>query len=81
MAETNLTIRNFRISNFKGYRQYQPDKPIELDLDDADLILVTGKNGVGKTSILQALDCCLNQGLFPSGFLTEKENSGFVSIN
>lgn len=81
MAESNLTIRKLRISNFKGYRQHQPEKPIELDLDDADLILVTGKNGVGKTSILQALDCCLNQGLFPSEFLTEKENSGFVSIN
>lgn len=81
MTETNLTIRNLRISNFKGYRQHQPEKPIELDLDDADLILVTGKNGVGKTSILQALDCCLNQGLFPREFLTENEKTGVVSIN
>ncbi len=81
MAESNLTIRNLSISNFKGYRQHQPEKPIELDLDDADLILVTGKNGVGKTSILQALDCCLNQGLIPSKFLTEKEDTGFVSVN
>lgn len=81
MADSNLTIRDLTLSNFKGYRQNQPAKPIELDFDDADLILVTGKNGVGKTSILQALDCCLNQGIFPSEFLTEKENSGFVSIN
>ncbi len=81
MAETNLTIRNLRISNFKGYRQHQPEKPIELDLDDADLILITGKNGVGKTSILQALDCCLNQGLVPSKFLTENEKTGVVSVN
>lgn len=81
MAESNLTIRNLRISNFKGYRQHQPEKPIELDLDDADLILVTGKNGVGKTSILQALDCCLNQGLIPSEFLTENEKTGVVSVN
>lgn len=81
MAESNLTIRNLKISNFKGYRQHQPEKPIELDLDDADLILVTGKNGVGKTSILQALDCCLNQGFVPIKFLTEKQNSGFVCVN
>ncbi|EKJ1028505.1 recombinase RecF [Vibrio cholerae] len=81
MTETNLTIRNLRISNFKGYRQHQPDKPIELDLDDADLILVTGKNGVGKTSILQALDCCLNQGFVPFKFLTEKQTSGSVCVN
>lgn len=81
MDHSNQTVRNLVISNFKGYRQHQPEKPIELDLDDADLILVTGKNGVGKTSILQALDCCLNQGLIPSKFLTEKEDTGFVSVN
>lgn len=81
MDHSNQTVRNLIISNFKGYRQHLPEKPIELDLDDADLILVTGKNGVGKTSILQALDCCLNQGLIPSKFLTEKEDTGFVSIN
>lgn len=81
MADSNLIIRNLIISNFKGYRQNQPEKPIDFDFDDTDLILVTGKNGVGKTSILQALDCCLNQGLVPSKFLTEKEKSGFVSIN
>lgn len=81
MADSNLTIRNLTISNFKGYRQHQPEKPIELDFDDADLILITGKNGVGKTSILQALDCCLNQGLVPSKFLTENETTGVVSVN
>ncbi|WP_091796266.1 AAA family ATPase [Burkholderia sp. WP9] len=30
-----------------------------LDLD-ADLVLISGKNGVGKTSILLALDMLLN---------------------
>lgn len=81
MASSDMTIKDLSLYNFKGYKKRDKDQPVELDLDNADLILVTGKNGVGKTSILQALDCCLNQGLVPSKFLNENEKTGFVSLN
>ncbi len=44
-------IKSIKLNNFRGYRT--TDKALDLD---ADLILVTGKNGVGKTSLLYALD-------------------------
>jgi len=46
---TSLSLKNFR--GFVGEHS--------IDLD-ADLILISGKNGVGKTSILLALDVLLN---------------------
>ncbi|MGF6770541.1 energy-coupling factor transporter ATP-binding protein EcfA2 [Paraburkholderia sp. GAS199] len=46
---SELTLENFR--GFAGKHT--------LDLD-ADLVLISGKNGVGKTSILLALDLLLN---------------------
>ncbi|WP_200853773.1 AAA family ATPase, partial [Klebsiella pneumoniae] len=60
--------------------------PKELDFtiagQAADLILVTGKNGVGKTSLLEAMDWVLNQSnVGAGGFITTKESKGAVSIN
>ncbi|WGY47386.1 AAA family ATPase [Vibrio sp. ABG19] len=80
------TIQSIRLENFKGYRASEDGGPKELDFtiagQPADLILVTGKNGVGKTSLLEAMDWVLNQSnVGAGGFITTKESKGAVSIN
>jgi energy-coupling factor transporter ATP-binding protein EcfA2 len=47
-------VQSLRLENFRGFVGAH-----DLDLD-ADLVLVSGKNGVGKSSILFALDMLLN---------------------
>ncbi|MGU7781349.1 AAA family ATPase [Burkholderia sp. PU8-34] len=47
-------IQSLRLQNFRGFAG---EHVIDLD---ADLILVTGKNGSGKTSLLLAIDLLLN---------------------
>jgi energy-coupling factor transporter ATP-binding protein EcfA2 len=47
-------IRHLTLENFRGFNGKHT-----IDLD-ADIILISGKNGVGKTSILLALDMLLN---------------------
>ncbi|EGR4449912.1 hypothetical protein VCSRO147_2635 [Vibrio cholerae] len=80
------TIQSIGLENFKGYRASEDGGPKELDFtiagQPADLILVTGKNGVGKTSLLEAMDWVLNQSnVGAGGFITTKESKGAVSIN
>lgn len=80
------TIQSIGLENFKGYRALEDGGPKELDFtiagQAADLILVTGKNGVGKTSLLEAMDWVLNQSnVGAGGFITTKESKGAVSIN
>lgn len=80
------TIQSIGLENFKGYRASEDGGPKELDFtiagQPADLILVTGKNGVGKTSLLEAMDWVLNQSnVGAGGFITTEENKGAVSIN
>ncbi|NKJ47643.1 hypothetical protein CIC12_12995 [Burkholderia sp. SG-MS1] len=48
------SIKSLKLQNFRGFAGERT-----LDLD-ADLILVTGKNGAGKTSLLLAIDLLLN---------------------
>jgi DNA repair exonuclease SbcCD ATPase subunit len=69
-------IKYIELENFRGFAQR---KIIDLD---ADLILITGKNGVGKTSILLALDLLLNGTTGMLGqvgsLVTAGESSGWI---
>ena len=80
------TIQSIELENFKGYRASKNGVAKELDFtivgQPADLILVTGKNGVGKTSLLEAMDWVLNQpDVGAGGFITTGQRNGAVSIN
>ncbi|HHV59052.1 MAG TPA: hypothetical protein GXX49_01905 [Clostridiaceae bacterium] len=44
-----------QLDNFRGFERL--NHPIDVD---GDIVFITGKNGVGKSSILYALDCFLN---------------------
>lgn len=80
------TIQSIKLENFKGYRASENGVATEIDFtidgQPADLILVTGKNGVGKTSLLEAMDWVLNQPhVGAGGFITTGQSCGAVSIN
>lgn len=80
------TIQSIKLENFKGYRVPKDGDAKELDFtivgQSADLILVTGKNGVGKTSLLEAMDWVLNQSdVGAGGFITTGQSNGAVTIN
>lgn len=86
MSNNIDTIQSIELNNFKGYRASKNGDAKELDFtiagQPADLILVTGKNGVGKTSLLEAMDWVLNQSdVGAGGFITTDESSGAISIN
>ncbi len=54
---TIARIRKLRIRNFRGFGSQQGE-PFEIDLD-ADLVLLAGPNGLGKTTLIEALDLLL----------------------
>lgn len=86
MSNNINTIQSIVLNNFKGYRTSEDGDVKELDFtiagQPADLILVTGKNGVGKTSLLEAMDWVLNQPeVGAGGFITTEQSNGAVSIN
>ena len=54
---TIARIEKLRIKDFRGFGSQQGE-PFELDLD-ADLVLLAGPNGLGKTSLIEALDLML----------------------
>jgi DNA repair exonuclease SbcCD ATPase subunit len=81
LAKNINTIHSIELENFKGYRS-STTIDTTVDGQPADLILVTGKNGVGKTSLLEAMDWVLNQrDVGAGGFLTNDTNQGAVSVN
>lgn len=76
MPDISNTVQTIKLENFKGFRTSH-----EFNLD-ADLILITGKNGVGKTSLLEALDWHFNHaGESAGSYLTLDENEGAIYIN
>lgn len=77
----NKTISSIELQNFKGYRYNQGQTNNRFDFDNADLILITGKNGVGKTSLLEALDWTMNQDGIPKKYLNQDEKTGLVVVN
>lgn len=86
MSNNIDTIQSIELENFKGYRASEDGDAKKLDFtiaeQPADLILVTGKNGVGKTSLLEAMDWVLNQSdVGAGGFITTGKSNGAVSIN
>jgi energy-coupling factor transporter ATP-binding protein EcfA2 len=75
------SISEIELKNYKGYRQSEKGEPRVFDLN-ADLILITGKNGVGKTTLLEALDWVLNHPETNNGdAITSGEKNGFIRIN
>ncbi len=63
----NKEVKKLILKNFRGFKgEY------EFNLD-ADLILLSGKNGVGKSSIIYALDRMLN-GYSKDGMLNKIQN-------
>lgn len=86
MANSINTIQSIELENFKGYRSSGDGVTKTIDMtvggQPADLVLVTGKNGVGKTSLLEAMDWVLNQSdVGAGGFLTADKSQGAVSVN
>lgn len=75
MSDKEITgrIKTLELSNFRGYVANGTRLPFDLD---ADIILISGKNGVGKTSLLMALDRLLN-GL--TGYM--KLNAPLLTVN
>lgn len=74
-------IESIELKNFKGYKVIEADDTIKMDVN-ADIVLITGKNGVGKTSLLQALDWVLNHPTEGGGgYLTTGKSSGAVILN
>jgi AAA15 family ATPase/GTPase len=62
-VKRNLALKSFRVQNFKGIRNVEVD-----DLPpSAKWILLTGENGYGKTSILQAIAAGLKGNYDESG--------------
>lgn len=55
MIQPIRMITRIELENFRGFINKRNDI-----LVDADLVLLTGKNGVGKTSLLQAITLILN---------------------
>ena len=50
-----MKIRRVGITGFRGY-----SKPIQVEMDD--LLVLVGKNDIGKSTILEALDIFFNEG-------------------
>lgn len=53
-----LRVQRLALSRFKAYAGTS-DRPISIDFDNADIVLVVGANGRGKTSIVEALELVL----------------------
>ena len=51
-----MKIKNVAIKNFRGYSD-------EINSDFEDLTAFVGKNDIGKSTILEALDICSSEGL------------------
>ncbi len=66
MSEPNnkkpFRIEKLSLNNFRGWGKKE-DKPFEVDTN-ANIVLLTGFNGCGKTSILEAINLLINNHCF-----------------
>jgi len=75
-----LEIQNFRAFPAKRDMQTNEPRPFELDFK-ADVVLVSGPNGVGKTSLADALNVTLNRSPFDARVLWERGEARAVWRN
>lgn len=50
-----MKIKSIKLKNFRSYKE-------EIKIDFCDLTAFVGKNDIGKSSILEALDIFFNEG-------------------
>lgn len=50
-----MKIESLKLKNFRGYKE-------EIEIKFDDLTVLVGKNDVGKSTILEALDIFFNEG-------------------
>ena len=61
---TPLRLRRLELSHFKAYSSSE-QSPVSFDFGDADIVLIVGSNGRGKTSVIEALELVLAGGYMP----------------
>ncbi|MBV4418925.1 AAA family ATPase [Clostridium tyrobutyricum] len=54
----NFYIKSVYIDNFRGYESLKEPFVFSCDNKDVKMILLTGANGYGKTSLLEAIEWC-----------------------
>lgn len=72
-----MKIKEIRIKNFRGYGENpeQEDGFYEFkDLDQPDVILLTGHNGYGKSSFYEAVEWCITDDIKALKKITEEAN-------
>lgn len=52
--EKGVKLKKLRIKNFKVFEDFELDFPTPLMKDDPDILVMGSKNGLGKTSVLEA---------------------------
>lgn len=57
-----LRLKEVRLHNFKAFRDLHAKAGKGIDLD-ADIILLTGPNGYGKTSLVEAIEALVTEGV------------------
>ena len=50
-----MKIKSVRVNRFRGY-----DEPVRVEIDD--LCVLVGRNDIGKSTLLEALDIFFNEG-------------------
>ncbi|OPG99374.1 hypothetical protein B2I21_05490 [Chryseobacterium mucoviscidosis] len=79
MTNNNFMISKVNISNFRGYREKSFDLFLNKEAKDLKngIILISGPNGFGKTTLLDAIEWCLTGTVrrLENEFLARKETS------
>lgn len=79
MTNNNFIISKVNISNFRGYREKSFDLFLNKEAKDlkTGIILISGPNGFGKTTLLDAIEWCLTGTVrrLENEFLARKETS------
>lgn len=57
-SSSPLRVRRLALSRFKAYTG-SAEQPVSIDIDNADIVLIVGANGRGKTSVVEALELAI----------------------